>query len=264
MSLENEIKEMAHNVAEQYLLFGRPLNETIMNKYNNGDIENKAILKRVCELANQNVYLSLFSKAEDKSNIKFDYADYDTIVSNINNMENGMNSYNDTPSDFRSSLMDFGDITPSVDEESEKIASLHVRNDYSNSLQSFINNLTTVKHSLVKEAEESYIAIKNNIKNMSHYGETFDDMYKMARDYIVDEGMDFTKTAAAFNLSRTELEESGYTINDGLTKKASMTINGDSEYFKPIHKFAEATASIEAVDEIIANISNIKRMIDNV
>ena len=78
MNLISKIKDLAHNISEGYLIFGKPINGQIYESYENGEIENNEILKRVCELVNQNVYLSLFhDNVTDNSDIKFEYANYD-------------------------------------------------------------------------------------------------------------------------------------------------------------------------------------------
>jgi len=257
-NLNDYIKNLAYKVSEGYLLFGRPVNEELSKRYASGDIENKEILKRVCELVNQDIYLSLFHDSKtDKSNINFKLANYNEIIDNNKMMEESMLDYNSAPEDFKSNLSDFILNIDAPDKKvdiHEKVASL-------NSIGHFESLLDTIETSFVKQAEEAYLEIKRDVRDLTVNGDTIDDMSKVAELFLEDEGFETTKVASALNLAGKELEEWGYNVKRGFTKIANQTIDANNEFFNPIFKFAEAVESIDAVKEIKANLANVKSMV---
>ena len=249
MSINDTIKEISQKVAEGYLLFGNGTNDEISTLYNSGEIENKEVLKRVCELVNQNIYLSLINNPEtDRSNIVFDKAMYDSI---INGKEVGMDAYKTQPKDYKDGMYEIVHVAEQI-----KVASpsdYEIRN-YSNRLTNMSNSLKSVIADCEKVAEQSYAEIKRNVKNSSHSNESIDDMTKLASDYLTDFGYGHDKIASAFSLIEKELSLTGVVLNKGITKVASESINFDSEFFSPIEKLASSIDMITAANEVIENV----------
>lgn len=263
MSIEDKIKSIAHNVSEGYLIFGKDVNDKISDMYASGEIENKEILKRVCELVNQNIYLSLFNDSSvDNASIKFDYADYNSISNDISESGEYMDHYKLPPEDFR--FEHDAEMSKQASLETEKTASefntieaIHSANEYMNKISQLSSVFKTIEVSYVKQAEQSYINLKDTVKKMSLNGDTIDDMKKLAERYTNDCGIETEKVASAFNLIEKELELDGYKVNKGLTKTASMPIDMDSEYFDGIYKLAESIEAISAAKDVSSSLDSI-------
>ncbi len=254
-----QIKNMAHNVAESFLTNNVPINTQIRELHSAGKIENNEVLKRICEIINQNVYLSLFHDGNiDNSNISFEYANYDSIVKDINSMENDMDEYNTPVEDFRDVLDIFSNlaVTKTASQEQEKIAEAHEAKSVLDQLTSFRNTLQNVRTDSIKTAELSFQEMKKEAKLLSYNGDSLDDMKILSNAYLVGEGYETEKTAAAYNLIGCELEEGGFKINQGFSKLASENINPEDEFFIPIEKFASAVEMIPATDEALAHVNS--------
>lgn len=253
--IEN-IKAKAHNVSEGFLKFGKDINSEILGMYEGGDIENKEVLKRVCELANQNIYLSLFNDSNtDKSSISFDYADYNRILKESGSMKDEMTAYDFSPEDFRDGLLSLGKVA-SQSSTTQRDNSEQMKVACKDSISNMINNLEKVAESFTKLAEEAYSELKSNVKSLSYNGETIDDMSKIACDYSNMYNFNTEKVASAFSLASKELVSTGFKINNGLTKVASQDIDTDSEFFSPVEKLAVSIDAISASKEIIARLKN--------
>ena len=268
-NLIKNIKTMAHNVSEGYLVFNKPINEQIYEMRESGEITNSEILKRVCELVNQNVYLSLFHDSEvDNSNIHFDYADYEAIEEDVQDTEAKMGLYDTPLDDFRMGLHSMADHIEhraELNPELIKIAALHE----ANRLRDGVNNITSlmgmIEADSVKIAEQSYVNMKNDAKNMMYYGrDTIDDMSKIACNYLSDMDYGMDKVASAYSLIRDELKENGNIVHEGLTKMASEPFDSDNEFFEPIEKLATSIMVADAAKEFSQNISYVKSQLDEI
>src|SRR5271169_1516792 len=103
-NLSDLIKLTAHAVAEDYLLSQANMNDAIFLKASDLNL-NEEIVKRICEIANQNVYLSLFNDPTiNKVQIKFDKANCNTIINKLQKSEQDMKEYKVVPKGFKTQL----------------------------------------------------------------------------------------------------------------------------------------------------------------
>jgi hypothetical protein len=246
------IKELAHKASEDYLLFGKSMNETLISAMNNGEIENPEILKRICEQANQNVYLSLFhSPNANRSNITFELADFNKIMTSSRESEQAMKDYKAPPKDFRSDLeMIIEPIFDQAKEQSEKTAELREMVGYRQKLKNFLSSVEMMKTSEMLAAERFANDIARDAKVLVARGETFGDIAKIAARHVKEQvGGDFMKVAELYDMIGTSLKDD-FHINNVFTKLSSQRINERAEFLIPVRGFSESIAKIAGLSEM--------------
>lgn len=254
--LIDSIKEMAHQVAEDYLLLDKDMNDSLVSLYQNGDIENDEILKRVCEFANQNVYLSMFhNPAISSSNISFDMAKSSRVLVDAQESEDSMINYDTPPKDFRSE-MDI-EVTPRSTEESEgeKLASLNVAIEYRQVLRNFLSRVETMKTASEYGAENAFNRMSSDAKVLIAKGNSIGDLSKIACRYVKEdmEG-DFEKVAKSYVLIHESLIKGGFHVKTGFTKLSSQRINTKADVLIPVREFALSLSKVAGFVEMENNI----------
>lgn len=254
MDLIDSIKQVAHRAAESYLLTGASMNDTIFQAHIAGEIENDEILKRICEQANQNVYLSLFNDATiDKSNIKFEMADWNEILSNIKQRESEMKEYDAPPTDFRASLPDItSNEEPTMVHTSafKKLGALNQLVDYHTRVNQFEKTLESMRVSEVSAAEEAFIKMSHDAKLVVANGESLGDMAKIAARFAVEMGVGFEKVATAYGIIQESLRQNGFAVNAEFTKLSSLKVNDSSQILAPVKSFVLAIEKAAALKEM--------------
>jgi len=259
-----QIKDLAHKVSEEYLLFGKDMNNELIQMYQNGEIQNDEVLKRVCEHANQNVYLGLFNDPSiNKSNIVFKIADFNTIIPIIRESETAMNSLNTAPEDFRKDLASIilsseSEKTASVSTETslEKQAALNTAIYYKNAVKDFMDKVALMKSAEEGLAEEAFNKMAHDAKIIVAKGDSFGDLSKIAARSIKEKGGDFMKIAQAYDLILKDLNNNNYSVDTEFTKISSMHINHNSEVLRPVHILSDSIMKIAALEEMRLNLSH--------
>ena len=281
--LIQHIKDLSHKVSEDYLLFGNDMNKKLIQLYQEGEIENEEVLKRICEHANQNVYLGLFNDPlTNKANITFQIADFNTIIPIIRESEKAMNALNTPPEDFRTSLSmpTKNNELENADEDNEatevpnlkKFANLHTAIYYRNAVKDFFDKIAMMKCAEEKIAEESFDKMHHDARILVAKGESFGDLSKIASRSIKEKGGDFVKIAQAYDMIYNDLINDNYSINTEFTKISSLNINHKSDVLKPVHTFSDSIMKIAAFEEMKTNVlktlnafdKEIKKEINNV
>ena len=275
------IKELAHKISEDYLLFNKDMNESIVELYQAGLIENEEILKRVCEHANQNVYLGLFNDPNtNKANITFTIADFKTIIPVIREGDQAMNELNTPPMDFRknlSSTVKPDDENENENEDSEdenegtekksdlqKQSELHTVIQYRDTLSNLLNKVSMMKCAEEKVAEESFTAMNKDARILVARGESIGDLSKIATRSVQEKGGCFEKVAQAYDMINKDLLDNNFNVNTEFTKLSSMKINHDSEILKPVNNFSMAILKIAGFEEMQSNLSKTLEAFDTV
>ena len=266
MSIIRRIKNIAHEVSEGYLLFDRSMNEAILQKFDDGEIDNTEILKRICEHANQNVYLSKFNDG-DRSNILFNIADYDLIKENIDESEQSMELYDTPPEDFRSALqMVVEGVEKTASLETEKLSgeSVNEANEFRNRYASFANVVGMMKTASEAELESGFNLMYHDAKRIVANGDSLGDMAKIASRCAIEDGVNPNGVMKAYSIIEEELNGSGYNVRNDFTKTSSLKINHQSIALRPIKEMALAIEKIAALEEMKANLDNITKAFDKV
>jgi len=267
-----KIKNIAHEVAEKYLLFGDNMNDTITEKYNNNEIDNKEMLKRICEHANQNVYLAKFQNQSGRKNISFELADFDTIKKNIEESEKSMKLYETPPDDFRSSLEIVADILPKTEEGEgegeEKTAgidkmAMYTLHEYKQVFVKLASAIENLKISSMQEIESNFDLISRNTKRMVANGESLGDISKIACRCIQEDGINPTPVMKTYAIIEKELVNNGFNVRTDFTKISSLKINHSSEALKPVKSLSLAFEKVSAFNEMLVNINNVIKMFDD-
>jgi len=256
----DKIKNLAHKVSEDYLLLNSDMNDALLDLYEDNEIENEEILKRICEHANQNVYLGLFNQQDiDKSNIVFNKANYEIIYGKIKESEEAMKDYNTPPKDFRSELETavLGDVIKTASSNSH-LKDLNMIVEQRQVLRNFCNQLGIIKTASVNDAEEAISDIANDTKVMISNGDSIGDIAKIATRHVKENmGGDAIKIAECYDYIHKELVNSNFNVKTGFTKLSSQRINTKSHILKPVETFATSIAKIAGLDEMIENVSSI-------
>jgi hypothetical protein len=257
MDLIEQIRTIAHKAAEDYLVSGIGMNETILS--NIDEDSNSEIIKRICELANQNVYLSIFNdKNTDKGSISFDMANSDEVISALQQSESAMDDYKVDPNDFRNSL-EIAVMSPIVEPEAvmdgnEKVATLHEISDTKQSFEKLLRSVETMKFAEYKSMESSFNQIERDTKAMVHNGDSIGDIAKIAMLSIDADKNVRMKIASIYNEIASEMKKSGFIVKEEITKISSLTVNRDSAIVRPAREFALSLQKYAAFNEMAENL----------
>jgi len=266
-NIVQSIKDLAQKACEDYLLFGNNLNDSILLFYHNGEIDNDEILKRICEQANQNVYLGLFNDEEcDNSNIKFPIADSVQIKEQIQKSEQAMKDYQTPPDNFKLSLDKVSHPTEIKIKESEhiKLAELNELVEQRATFKNFHRSLENVKNAEINAAEKSFNKMAHDATLMVANGESIGDIAKIAMRYIKEQGSDIKKIASAYDIIHKELINSGFHVKTEFTKTSSMKVNVNSNMLKPVLDFTLSIEKVAAIKDMCDNISKTLDLFDKV
>jgi len=251
------IKDLAHRVSEDYLILGKDMNSSLISLVQDGSIENLEILKRVCEHANQNVYLALFHDPEvDNSNIVFDIAEFNNISSNAKKSEEAMKDYNTPPDDYRSTLeIAVMPVDKGEKSENEKLGELNEVVEFRQTVRNLLNRVGIMKSAEVKSAEESLNKMASDAKTLVANGESLGDISKLAARHVKENiGGDALKIAKCYDIIHKDLVDSNFMVKTGFTKISSQTINKNSVILKPVEKFSMSMIKISGFTEMEENI----------
>lgn len=260
MDIIQRIKNIAHEASEGYLLFNTPMNATIIQS----KIDNHEMLKRICEQANQNVYLSKFQDASGRGNITFDIADFDSIKKNIDESEKSMELYDAPPEDFRSSLEA---VVDAMAEPQEKIAGwckddTYALTQYRQQFARLANAVGMMKTASIDEMESGFNLIYHNAKRMAANGESLGDMAKIAARCVQEGGLNPNGVMKAYGIIEKELVNSGFNVNTEFTKISSLKINHSAMALRPVKEMTIAIEKIAALSEMEKNVNAIVEAID--
>lgn len=264
MDIVQRIKNIAHEASEGYLLFNNSMNEIISKKFNDGEIDNQEMLKRICEQANQNVYLSKFSNASERGNITFDIADFDSIKKNIDESEKSMELYDTPPEDFRSALETIVDdsVVPQEKTAGWTKDDTYALTQYRQQFARLSNAVGMMKTASMEELESGFNLIYHNAKRMAANGESLGDMAKIAARCIQEDGLNPNGVIKAYGIIEKELVNSGFNVNTDFTKISSLKINHASMALRPVKDMSIAIEKIAALAEMENNINTVITAID--
>jgi len=265
--LIKKIKDLSHQVSEDYLLLGKDMNDSLSTLVQKGEIENMEILKRICEQANQNVYLALFHNPEtNKANIVFDLAKFDQISTNAKESEQAMKDYNTPPEDFRSGLeIVITSGNKGTKSENEKLGELNEVVEYRQVMRNLLNRVGIMKTAEEQNAENSFNRMAHDAKILVSNGDSLGDISKIAVRFVKEElEGDFVKMAKCYDLIHKELVNSNFNVKTGFTKLSSKPINSKSQVLLPVRDFSMSMAKIAGLNEMKLNIENKLKSFDKV
>jgi hypothetical protein len=268
--LIQSIKSISHKISEDYLLFGKNMNNSIVEAYFNGEIGNNEVLKRICEHANQNVYLGLFNDPSvNKANITFDLADFNQIIPIIRESELSMNDIKTPPEDFRNKLTSrvttpthYNETAQEQEDDQmneaksvEKQAQLYEVVQYRDVLKNFMDKIAVMKCAEEKVAEESFEKMRHDAKIVVAKGDSIGDLAKIASRNIKEMGGDFVKVAQAYDEIQKELVSNNFHVNTEFTKLSSMKINPNAEILRPVNDFYFSMCKMAGFSEMYESAS---------
>lgn len=260
--LIQDIKDLAHQVSEDYLLLGEPMNPALLSLHEEGKIANDEILKRVCEQANSNVYLALFHDEDtDRSNIQFDLADFEKVSEQIQTSEQAMKDYQTPPEDFRS-LLELAIVPTEGESPSVKLAALREAVEYRDAFRKFHSQVEVMRNSEIQSAENAFNKMAHEAKLMVVRGDSIGDIAKIASRGAQELGLDQVKVAKAYDLIHRELVRSGFHVKTGFTKLSSMRVNTNADVLQASQEFALSLEKVAAIQEMDRNVSRVLESFD--
>lgn len=257
------IKNISHDVSEGYLLYGEDMNDAIIKKAD--DIDNHEMLKRICEHANQNVYLAKFQDSENRSNIIFDIADFNLVKQSIDESEKSMELYDTPPEDFRSALEITVETRPEPEQEKTSLDrdAVYEASEYRQRFSKFANSIEMMKTAAIEEFESNFNLLYHGAKRLTAHGDSLGDMAKIASRCVVEDGLSPTNIMKAYDIIEKELVKSGFDVNTEFTKLSSMKINHNSISLRPVKEMSMAIEKIAALEEMEKNIKVVVNAFDN-
>lgn len=252
----DKIRDIAYVVVEAYAKNKTPLNDSILKV--SDSIDNEEVLKRVCELANQNVYLSLFhSPGADRSNIVFDVADFAKLKDEINKRKLAMNDYAVAPDDFRKTLT-VAVVPVQMEQMEDKTAAINDKYRLiaeRDCLQKLANLLGSIKVSEIQSVEDNYTKLLKDSMQIVHQGESLGDMAKLASRNVSELGLNPSKIVEIYADVSKLMADEGFRVREDFTKTSSMKINRESEVLQPSKEIALSIEKVAAVNEMLAKIN---------
>jgi hypothetical protein len=252
----DKIRDIAYAVVEAFTKNKTPLNDAILQVADT--IDNEEVLKRVCELVNQNVYLSLFhAPGVDRSNIIFDIADFEKIKQGMSKM----NDYAVAPSDFRRTLTVTAvpvEIAPTVD-KTAAINDKYLLISERDSLKRAADMFLLIKTSEVHSVEKNFNRLLKDSMVIVHQGESIGDMAKIACRNISEMGLNPNKIMNIYSDVAKLISDEGYSVREDFTKISSQKINTESELLQPAK---EITLSMEKIGVLNQMLSKINKVIE--
>lgn len=274
--LKQMIKSVAYEVARSYLDRGINMNDILFNMYSEGQIENPEILKRICESANNTVYLTLFKKPDqDRSNISFPLADAGLILEKSDE-ENDYMSVNEIPMDYMAMPIKIASQRTEREyssEEMEKIAYVKNDNTFSKiaferklnqalvSVDNMISGMEMVKTASEKRFDHLIDKLASISARIVSNGESMGDMSKIAMTSVKSSfgGEGMVKVAKVCNFINEDLKQRGFKPSTEITKLSSLVIDLDSELSKVANELVLEIEKIAASKNIISGLKKTKR-----
>jgi hypothetical protein len=253
-----KIRDISSAVIDAYVKDKIPLNDSILHLFDS--IDNNEILKRICELVNQNVYLSLFhTSGIDRSNIVFDVADYEKLKSEINKRKMAMNDYSVGPKDYRNSL-EIVAVPVEIKRPIDKTAGIDQKYLLINELNRFeklAGFLEIVKSAEIGSVDQNFDKILKDSLAIVHKGESLGDMAKLASRNIQEMGLNPAKIMRVYDEVSKAIGDEGYYVRNDFTKISSQKINKNSDILKPSKEIALSIEKIAALNEMIENVKKV-------
>ena len=252
----DKIRDISYVVVEAYTKNKTPLNDAILKV--SDSIDNEEVLKRICELANQNVYLSLFhSPGVDRSNIVFDVADFAKLKDEINKRKLAMNDYALAPDDYRKTLTvavvpiqmePMVDKTAAINDKYRLIAERDC-------LQKLANLLSSIKTAEIQSVEDNYTKLLKDSIQIVHQGESFGDLAKLASRNVSELGLNPDKIIEIYSDVSKLIADEGYHVREDFTKISSLKINRDSEVLQPSKEIALSIEKVATLNEMLTKVN---------
>jgi hypothetical protein len=263
--MTEDIKRLAGQISEGYLNHGENMNEAAFNCAQKHRL-NEELIRRLCEFANQNTYLSMFHTDKAKrGNITFKLAMAEEIIKKIKELNMADNDYLKAPADFR--LTDeYGQEhegeEDSTDEKPEtslddQIQNLQKKLRLSDRLGILLSAIKTMKASEEGSAEENVLKLSSYCKGLIFNGESFGDMSKLAMRYTQQREFNIEKTAKLMSTIGEYLSDKGFKVPMELTKTSSMKINEGSEIYQPIEQYHMSLIKIAGLNEMAETLEKV-------
>jgi len=270
--MTDDIKRLAGQISESYLNSGADMNESALKLAQEHKL-NEEFVRRLCEFANQNTYLSMFhSDKAKRGNITFKLAIAEDVIKKIKELSMANNDYLRAPTDFR--LSDEYGQDLEVDETEvvgkpevsfdDQLKNLQKSLRLNDRLSILLSAIKTMKTQEEGNAENNVLKLSSYCKGLVFNGESFGDMSKLAMRYTQQREFNMEKTAKLLSTIGEYLTNKGFNLTMGLTKTSSLKINESSDVYKPIEEYHMSLIKISGLNEMIDNLEKASAYLKNV
>lgn len=262
--MKETIKKIAVKASDDYMLKNIDMNESIAEIASKEKF-NDEIIRRICEISNQNTYLNIFNnRPDERGNIIFDLADSKLIIDKLKEASMADNDYVLAPKDFRSELVELGQDAEhigniSIDPFKEKLVEIG-NIDLTERLKALLSTAKALEAEEKRDAEDTVIKVSSYCKNLVHSGDSLADMSKLALMYSKERGYSLQKTAKLYGAIGEDLGRQGYDVSKGLTKISSLKVNTESDVYKPLEDYHQSLMKIAGFKDMA---NNIKEVLDD-
>lgn len=258
MEIVQDLKKYAYGASQSFLQSKEDLNQSIAKVATSNNL-NSEMIDRICEFANQNVYLNIFNKTQDKSNIQFPKADPNMVKEIVTNSDT--TDFNLPPSDFKAApeISKVRIVAVKAEPETRRYAfgmSPEIQNKQAmlNKLKGLISFLETLIEKEGQKAEQASADVIKTAKAMVADGDSFADIVKLAYRHVSNCEDGIEKVAALFTGVGESLENQGFYLNRELTKISSAPINKEFPLFGTIDSYCDSIDKIAGAQELILNL----------
>jgi len=259
--MKETIKKIAVKVSDDYTLKNVDMNESI-KEIASKEKFNDEVIRRICEIANQNTYLNIFNnKPSERGNIIFDLANSKLIIDKLKEASMADNDYILAPKDFRSELVELGQDVErigdiSLDPFKQKLVEIG-NIDLNERLKALLSTAKALEAEEKRNAADTVIKISSYCKNLVHGSESLADMSKLALKYSQKRGYSLQKTAKLYGVIGEELGKQGHNTTKGFTKLSSLKVDMKSDVYKPLEDYHQSLMKIAGFKDMAKNIKEV-------
>jgi len=259
--MKETIDKIAYAVSSLFINGKINLNDSIRLSFQQGLIENQEVLKRVCEEANKQVYLALFHGSEDKSNINFDLASPEKVMSTPNSTLD----YQKAPANFNASVVPVATEMSKVASDDEYRVAVSGMADQARRFAYYTNSEKLASYQRAEKLMDKVASLAESMAIVDH--DSAFDICKIASDVFMEEtGSPVVSLGIVSHISE-HLEKKaseGHKIETMATKLASSyQLNDNDPFVTGLRKLAQEIILTSAFNDIEGSYNQLSKGIAN-
>lgn len=253
-----DLKRFGGELAQAHLMNGANLSEGAAALAKTHSL-NPEQVRRVCETANQNVYLALFRNKDARGNIVFDTAKSEDIIKNLQEQTMNELDYKTAPEDFRKQASLGQALEPTALEKTASAAAVdgaglvkeaaHARKTMEK-LSHFHSAVKAMKFSEETALEHSFNKLAELAVTACSNGDSLADFSKLAMRHTMASGHDVNKMVTVLSKVAAHVESRGIKPSTELTKVSEMTIDPSHSIFAAVDGINQALIKLGGFHEM--------------
>jgi len=241
------INNLAAKIANEYIDNGISPEITITSLIADSKIDNEEILSRICEKANQNIYISIFNSTESRGDIKFPLSKKEDFIHYFKKVDP---VYSTTPKDYKEYCFTIKTASPkkTIYDKLDAINDvINMRNKLAHfvkKVESMCYDENNIQQKCVQEFEKIANELIQSNQSIVDYAKLSDKVIENTTDlnpFLFNEKI----ASIADSISKRSIS-----VNTKLTKLAFLTPNPNNEIYKTPVKYINSLAKVAALSEI--------------